>query len=84
MGGWMTTSPRVRTGRLSNAATVLMVGLGIFTLIFVSEIAGVLLLALGVAMYLFGFWLGRRKKKKEEEVQAATDGGFDTTPSARP
>jgi heme O synthase-like polyprenyltransferase len=61
----LTTSPRVRTGRLSNAATALMIVLGIFTLAFVNAIAGAVLLAVGVAMYLFGVWLRRKRKEAD-------------------
>lgn len=50
---------RVRTGRLAKVATALMIALGVFTLL-VSVTIAAIIIALGVAMYLFE-WLMVRK-----------------------
>ena len=53
------SAPRVRSGRLARVAVILMVALGVFSLL-VSEILAAVLIALGVAMYLFEWWLVRK------------------------
>lgn len=60
----MTEQPRVRTGRLSTVATIAMIVLAIFTLLFVNVVAGIVLLILGVAMYIFNFWFGKRMEAR--------------------
>jgi hypothetical protein len=46
----------VKASRLSGTATILMLVLGVFTLIFVSFIVGVALVLVAGAMYLFNWW----------------------------
>ena len=46
------SKPRVRSSRLTRSATVLMVVLGLLT-IFVNTTLAAVIIALGVAMYLF-------------------------------
>ena len=53
------TSPKVRGGRLAKTATVLMLVLGAFTLL-VNVTIAVIIIALGIAMYLFERYMVRR------------------------
>jgi hypothetical protein len=50
---------RVRSGRLTKIATLLMIALGAFSLLVNVTIAAIII-ALGVAMYLFEWWMVRR------------------------
>jgi orotate phosphoribosyltransferase len=51
--------PRVRSGRLAKTAIALMIALGVFSLL-VSVTIAAIIIALGVAMYLFEWWLVRK------------------------
>ncbi len=55
------SAPRVRSSRLTKVAIALMIALGVFTLLVDVPIA-VVIIALGVAMYLFEWWLVRRAR----------------------
>jgi len=46
----------VRHNRLSLSAVAMMVVLGLFTLLFVDTVAGVLIIVLGVIMYVILVW----------------------------
>jgi len=50
----------VRHNRLSLSAVAMMVVLGLFTLLFVDTVAGVLIIVLGVIMYVILVWLTAR------------------------
>jgi len=50
----------VRHNRLSLSAVAMMVVLGLFTLLFVDTVAGVLIIILGVIMYVILVWLTTR------------------------
>ncbi|TLY01080.1 MAG: hypothetical protein E6K90_01805 [Thaumarchaeota archaeon] len=50
----------VRHNRLSLSAVAMMVVLGLFTLLFVDTVAGVLIIVLGVIMYVILVWLTTR------------------------
>ncbi len=55
------STPRVRSSRLTKVAIALMIALGVFTLL-VDAVIAVVIIALGVAMYLFEWWLVRRAR----------------------
>lgn len=50
---------RVRSGRLTRTATLLMIALGVFSLL-VSVTIAAIIIALGIAMYLFEWWMVRK------------------------
>ena len=56
------SAPKVKSGRLARTAIVLMVALGVFTLL-VSVTLAIILISLGVAMYLFEWWLVRKVER---------------------
>ena len=60
------SAPRVRSGRITRIATVLMIVLGVLT-IFVNDVVAAIIIALGVAMYLFEWWLVRKVARTVEE-----------------
>jgi len=62
------SKPRVRSSRLTRYATLLMVVLGLLT-IFVSTTLAVVIVALGVAMYLFERLLVARVQKSLDESE---------------
>jgi uncharacterized membrane protein YgcG len=53
------SAPKVKSGRLARAAILLMIALGVFSFL-VNEAVAAILIALGVAMYLFEWWLVRK------------------------
>lgn len=53
------SAPRVRSSRLTKVATILMIVLGLFTVL-VNLTVAVIIIALGVAMFLFEWWMVRR------------------------
>jgi uncharacterized membrane-anchored protein len=53
------SAPKVRSGRLARAAMLLMIILGVFSIL-ISVAVAVILIVLGVAMYLFEWWLVRK------------------------
>jgi hypothetical protein len=61
------SAPKVKSGRLARASILLMIALGVFSFL-VNEAVAAILIALGVAMYLFEWWLVR----KVERASAAT------------
>lgn len=60
------SAPRVRSGRLTRIATALMIALGVVT-IFINEVVAAIIIALGVAMYLFEWWLVRKVARAAAE-----------------
>jgi hypothetical protein len=56
------SAPRVRSGRLAKVAIALMIALGVFSLL-VDVTVAVIIIALGVAMYVFEWWLVRRVRR---------------------
>lgn len=65
------SAPKVRSGRLARGAILLMIALGVFTILVNVPIA-IILIALGVAMYLFERWLVRRVQKIGSDREPAT------------
>jgi hypothetical protein len=53
------SGPRVRSSRLARVATVLMIVLGLLSIL-VSVTIAAILIALGIAMLLFEWWLKRK------------------------
>jgi hypothetical protein len=60
------SGPRLRSGRLARIAIGLMIVLGVFTII-VSVPIAIILIALGVAMYLFEWWLVRGASRNQAD-----------------
>jgi hypothetical protein len=56
------SAPRVRSGRLAKVAIALMIALGVFSLL-VDVTVAVIIIVLGVAMYVFEWWLVRRVRR---------------------
>lgn len=54
----------MRGGRLTRTATILMIALGLFTLL-VNTTLAVVIIALGVAMFLFEWWMVRRSQRAD-------------------
>lgn len=60
------SAPRVRSGRLTRVATLLMIVLGLVTIL-ISVAVAAIIIALGAAMYLFEWWLVRKVRRAAEE-----------------
>lgn len=60
------SAPKVKSGRLAHAATILMIALGVFSLL-VNVSVAVILIVLGVAMFLFERRLVRGVRRSRED-----------------
>jgi len=63
----------VRHNRLSLSAVAMMVVLGLFTLLFVDTVAGVLIIVLGVIMYVILVWLTTRFSRSADSGASRGD-----------
>jgi hypothetical protein len=59
------SAPKVKSGRLARTAILLMLVLGAFSLL-VNVVVAVILIGLGVAMYLFEWWLVRKVERASD------------------
>jgi uncharacterized membrane protein len=60
------SEPRVKSGRLARVAIGLMIVLGLFSIV-VSVPIAIILIALGVTMYLFEWWLVRKANRAQAD-----------------
>lgn len=58
----------VRVSPISKGAALLIIAIGVLTLVFVNDIAGVVFLALGVALYWLLYRFARRVGREIEEA----------------
>lgn len=68
------SQPKVKTSRMAETASILMIVLGVFTLFVVSFIIGVAITVLGAGMYLFHLST-RRKFQRPTETEASPSSG---------
>jgi hypothetical protein len=59
------SAPKVKSGRLARTAILLMIALGAFSLL-VNVAVAAILIALGVAMFLFELWLVRKVERASD------------------
>ncbi len=63
----------VRHNRLSLSAVAMIIVLGLFTLLFVDTLAGVLIIVLGVIMYVILVWLTSRFSRRANSGASGAD-----------